>query len=233
MTPLPRWVLLALLLAVVAAHPVDHACVRLCRARNTSPESTGVCEHQLKLVLQSSGGRLPIRRLLRLCFTPYHGAGSSESPFFDDTEVCRVFRQSLIRRHGCTCEDIDDVKTGDLEEDRWRVQKFERDWSKKAEEFGMLRKDEEDRPMVPADDRGQQGPEMKALFEAIAKIGEAGEDPSSRAESKDEVIEISDPGSRVDEHNDVDDATIDWDLWCMAQCDSGQGANACNCDIVP
>ncbi|KAI4500501.1 hypothetical protein M0802_004463 [Mischocyttarus mexicanus] len=26
---------------------------------------------------------------------------------------------------------------------------------------------------------------------------------------------------------------IDWDLWCMAQCDIGHGGSACECDIIP
>lgn len=71
------------------------------------------------------------------------------------------------------------------------------------------------------------------IIEVIEKIGEADEDASSRAKSKDEVVGISGPESHVDQQNDAEDASIVWDLWCMAQCDSGQGASVCDCDSIP
>ncbi|KAG7188767.1 hypothetical protein KM043_008385 [Ampulex compressa] len=33
--------------------------------------------------------------------------------------------------------------------------------------------------------------------------------------------------------NSSEEGHIDWEMWCMAQCDNGQGGSACNCDIIP
>ncbi|XP_015177008.1 PREDICTED: protein DDB_G0268328, partial [Polistes dominula] len=34
-------------------------------------------------------------------------------------------------------------------------------------------------------------------------------------------------------NNPTDSDEIDWDMWCMAQCDIGHGGSACECDIIP
>ncbi|KOX72528.1 hypothetical protein WN51_03060 [Melipona quadrifasciata] len=237
MTPLRRWVLLALLLAAVAAHPFEHACVHLCRARDTSPEKiTGVCQHQQKLVLQSSGGRFPIHRLFSLCLTPCHG--SSDRLVFDDSHACRTFRETLVQYHGCSCNDyVDHEGTWNDEEDPRGGKEFEEDRSREVGESKMLKK--ADGEQVPADVRGQ-GLKIKDLpateLEAVegmsdeADVEDAGTDDADKGASKEESEDVAATG---DEANSTDETSVDWDRWCMTQCDHGNGGSACHCDLIP
>ncbi|CAD1477545.1 unnamed protein product [Heterotrigona itama] len=230
MTPLRRWVLLALLLAAVAAHPLEHACVHLCRARDTSLEKiTGVCQHQQKLVLQSSGGRFPIHRLFSLCLTPCHG--SSDLLVFDDSHACRTFRKTLIRYHGCSCNDVDHEGTRNGEEDPWRGKEFEEDGESK-----MLKKADEEQAVVPADVVRGQGLKIKDL--PATKL-EMGEDTLDKADVEDADTddagkeESEDVAATGNEANSTDETSVDWDRWCMTQCDHGNGGSACHCDLIP
>ena len=242
MTPLRRWVLLALLLAAVAAHPLEHACVHLCRARDTSPEKiTGVCQQQQqqqqqKLVLQSSSGRFPIHRLFSLCLTPCHG--SSDLLVFDDSHACRTFRETLIRYHGCSCNDVDHEGTRNGEEDPWGGKEFEEDQSEKVGESKMLKKADEEQAVVPADVRGQ-GLKIKDL--PATKL-EMGEDMLDKADVEDDADTDDADNASMEESEDVaassneansTDETVDWDRWCMTQCDHGTGGSACHCDLIP
>ncbi|KAF3419995.1 hypothetical protein E2986_04285 [Frieseomelitta varia] len=236
MTPLRRWVLLALLLAAVAAHPLEHACVHLCRARDTSPEKiTGVCQHQQKLVLQSSGGRFPIHRLFSLCLTPCHG--SSDLLVFEDSHACRTFRETLIQYHGCSCNDVNREVARNDEEDPWRGKQLEEDQSRKAGESKILKKADDEQ--VPADVQGQ-GLKMKDLPATKLEVGEdmldkadvedAGTDDADKGASKEESEDVAATGN---EANTTDETSVDWDRWCMAQCDNGNGGSACHCDLIP
>ncbi|CAL7950440.1 unnamed protein product [Xylocopa violacea] len=225
MTPPPRWVLLAFLLAVAAAHPVEHACVRLCRARDTSPEFTGGCQHQQRRVLQSSGGRFPIQHLFRLCLTPCHGAATLDSPMYDGTEACRTFREALIERQGCSCDDPSDEGNGTLDEPRRRVEDIEEDqW-----ERNTLRKLEEELALAPvgvlhrSESRSKDHPgyTMKIVQVKGEKLMQLDHEDVGGSST---VSPVGDPWPTT---------SVDWESWCLIQCNNGRGGNACNCDILP
>ncbi|XP_060824026.1 uncharacterized protein LOC132911431 [Bombus pascuorum] len=242
MTPLLRWVLLALLLAMVVAHPVEHACVYLCRTRNTSPEITGGCEHQQKLVLQSSGGRFLIHRLFRLCLTPCHG--SSDLLVFDNTRNCRTFRETLIRCYGCSCDDVNYGETGNNQEDPSTVNKFEEDQLKETDVTRMLEKAGEQHIVrgqsLKTKDVGRYITEIKAEKDIIqADLKDTGN--LNKADSEETPKDAANgnlekPGSEDDasrKKDSTDETSVDWDRWCMNQCDNGKGGSACKCDIIP
>ncbi|XP_076750525.1 uncharacterized protein LOC143423214 [Xylocopa sonorina] len=226
MTPPPRWVLLAFLLAVAVAHPVEDACVRLCRARDTSPEFTGGCHHQQKRVLQSSGGRFPIQHLFRLCLTPCHGAATLDSPMFDGTELCRTFRDTLIERQRCSCDDLPDDGVRSLEQPRSRVKDIEEDQLKR----NMLGEPEKELAVAPADLPHQSESKNEYHPEHIMKIVRVKESKKTIQSVLEEVpnlttgLPINDPWPTT---------SIDWVSWCLIQCNNGTGGNACNCDILP
>ncbi|XP_017888578.1 uncharacterized protein LOC108630032 [Ceratina calcarata] len=221
MTPLPWWVLLVSLLVIaVAAHPFEHACVRLCRARDTSPEFAGVCEHQQRPVLQSGGGRFPIQRLFRLCLTPCHGS-DLDSQSFDTTETCLAFRYSLIQRLGCSCDSLN--YDGNLGEDRWEVEK---DQMKEADRWKMLRERADEKQAVAyADLQRQQQLSVESLYKIIAE--------TMAADTEDAVIGNLKTGSPIVESENMDETSVDWEMWCRTQCENGQGGSACHCDIIP
>lgn len=232
MTPLPRWVLLAMLLALVAAHPTDHACVRLCHALNPNPGITGVCEHQQKLVLQSSGGRFPIQGLLRLCLTPCHGVGTTNTLLFDDSRICRVLRRSLIRRQGCSCGGLNNENSEKLEEEEEerRVGELEKNQLKGTDGTDMLKKDDEEEAVASADVQVRQ---LGQKNENTMDINEIEEERLERAEFQHAAVVNSNTGSPTAWADLTEETTIDWDLWCMNQCDHGKGGSACHCDIIP
>ena len=252
MTPLARWVLLALLLAGAGARTDEHACVRLCRAQNRGLEMTGVCDHQQKLVPQSSGGRYPTHRLFRLCLAPCAGAGypSTEPLVFDSSHTCRSFRESLIRRRACLCPDPRDDETRNLErEDSPRLEGSSKDPeqhepkdSGAAEGLlsssGNIVGDKAVR-IIKKSINGleeQQGSKIKDLFEAEMKslVAEANKVDGEEMEAlEDRVIEKLNSDDLIARADTSEEPAVDWDQWCMAQCDNGRGGSACNCDIIP
>ncbi|XP_076284745.1 uncharacterized protein LOC143211169 [Lasioglossum baleicum] len=228
MTPLPRWVLLASLLAGVGAHPVEHACVRLCVAQKMITGVASGCHDYRRFVLQSSGGRLPSQQqLLSLCLIPCGEPGSPNSLQYDSSVICRVFRQSLIRDHGCHC----DWKTDrDLEDNRnfyeTLLQDVDHHSLRRSFSLNVLVKGDQ----VPADllnDWKSTPLEDKMNFAGDNEVDRLG------------IRERLDPKGTFNlnpdspDESDSTDSPVDWDLWCMAQCDNGHGGSACNCDLIP
>lgn len=230
MTPLPRWVYLAFLLVVVTSDPVDHACVQLCRTRNTSPEMTGGCEYQQKLVLQFSGGRFPIQRLFRLCLTPCQGSSSTNSFSFDVSQACTTFRNTLIKRHGCSCDSLHDVRTKNYEEDDLEVEKYEKNQLNRPKGSDLPKKFEKERTVSSLDDLSRLT-KMKEIVKDTMEIVKTGENTLDDVTGVEDTVDKSNTGSPME--GSSGESSIDWDLWCMAQCDNGKGGSACNCDIIP
>lgn len=235
MTPLPRWVLLSLLLATVAAHPVHHACVHLCHARNTtSPEITGVCDHHRDhLVLQSGAARSP--NLFVLCLTPCHGAASPDTLRYDDTPVCRAFRESLVKRHRCPCRHVDrDERARKLDGEEVEEEEEEKENRRRwAEELERYRLNEID------------GSVSKKIDErwSVALLPSVGDQRGIEENVSGRSVQVEIDTSSMEKNatadnlspNDspVDEDSMDWDLWCISQCDNGKGGSACHCDIIP
>ncbi|XP_031371016.1 uncharacterized protein LOC116186800 isoform X2 [Apis dorsata] len=229
MTPLPRWVLLSLLLATVAAHPVHHACVHLCHARNTtSPEITGVCDHHRDhLVLQSGAARSP--NLFVLCLTPCHGAASPDTLRYDDTPVCREFRESLVKRHGCSCRHVDRDERARNFDEKEVEEKEKEDRRRWAEELEKYRLNEID------------GIDERWSVAVLLSVGDQrGIEESLSGRSVEMEIDTSSMEKNATAGNlspndgsPMDEDSMDWDLWCVSQCDNGKGGSACHCDIIP
>lgn len=51
------------------------------------------------------------------------------------------------------------------------------------------------------------------------------------AEPKDQ--DPLDNGNKEATTTSSEEVTIDWEQWCMSQCNSGHGGNACRCDLIP
>ncbi|XP_076633540.1 uncharacterized protein LOC143347845 [Colletes latitarsis] len=218
MTPMLRWVLLALLLAGAKARPLEDACVRLCLARDRSLEVTGVCDHQQRLVLQSTGGRYPTQRLLGLCLIPCNGPGN-DPLLFDDSQICRVFRESMIRRRGCSCHGTWTLETDDAP--RLDVS-FQDSYSRDSVDERSSMSEAAALVDVAKDRRSKH--KMQSLgIEDVLLNNEEWES------SVDVGISNLNAPAKVDSTEDP----VDWDLWCMAQCDNGHGGTACNCDLIP
>ena len=207
-------------------------------ARNTtSPEITGVCDHHRDhLVLQSGAARSPY--LFVLCLTPCHGAASPDTLRYDDTPVCRAFRESLVERHVCSCRHVDRDERArklDGEQEEEKEEEEEEDRGRRAEELERYRLNEIDGtasrkiderwsvPLLPSSVGDQRGISEENLS---GRSEEMGIDTSS-AEKNATADNLSPNDSPMDEDS------MDWDLWCISQCDNGKGGSACHCDIIP
>ncbi|XP_076647977.1 uncharacterized protein LOC143356297 [Halictus rubicundus] len=228
MTPLPRWVLLASLLAGVGAHPIEHACVRLCVAQKMITGAARGCHDYRRFVLQSSGGRLPSQQqLFSLCLIPCGEPGSPNSPQYDSSVTCRVFRRSLIRDHGCHC----DWKTGRvLEDDRIidaiLLQDVDHHSLRRSFSPNVLEKGGQ----VPVDPLNDW--KSTPLEDKMKLADDYEEDRLGIRERLDPKGTFNLSPESPDASESVD-SPVDWDLWCMAQCDNGHGGSACNCDLIP
>nr|XP_033334347.1 uncharacterized protein LOC117225134 [Megalopta genalis] len=232
MTPLPRWVLLASLLASVGAHPGEHACVRLCLAAKRMSGTARGCHDHRRLVLQSSGGRLPShQQLFSLCLNPCGEPGSPNSRQFDSSVTCRVYRQSLIRDHGCHC----DWKTGDgrhLEADLENLlQDVDHHPLRRSSILDPLKKGVDDRVLVPADPADR----WKSIVPFENKMQLVEDNAVDRLGIRERLGTggTFDSSPEKQDAADTAESPVDWDLWCMAQCDNGRGGSACNCDLIP
>ncbi|XP_053982535.1 uncharacterized protein LOC128878399 [Hylaeus volcanicus] len=220
MTPLPRWVLLALLLAGAEARPGDYACVRLCHAQDRGLDVTGVCDHQQRLVLQFSGGRYPTQRLLRLCLIPCSGLGSRNDTVFDGSQICRVIRESLIYRQGCSCKPPANGRSWGL--------RANPPWSKKLNPvnglLSMLTKIARVLAAVSVDHANEPG--TTDLRDDKMKF-------SDRLDNETDFVdaEIANPTTDAPFGADWTEDFTDWEMWCMAQCDNGRCGNSCNLNL--
>lgn len=216
-----------MLLATVAAHPVRHACVRLCHARNTA-EITGVCGHHRDL--QSGAGRPP--NLFALCLTPCHGA--PDTIRYDGSPVCRAFRESLVKRHGCSCRRVDrDERAGDLHE---QMEEEEEEVEEDEKQKRLKQIDGATSKHRTIDDR---------RFWSVASVGDRRgiEEEKEEEELSERSVEMEmDEAWSVEKNatagnlspdSPMDEDSMDWDLWCVSQCDNGKGGSACHCDIIP
>lgn len=240
MTPLPRWVFLALLLAGASAALEDDACVLLCRAQNRGLEIAGACDHQQRQALQSGGGRFPLQRLLELCLTPCSGSsGSPNDRLFDGSEICRFFRQTLICRRACSCELVEDDWTRTFGQDA-EVERFLEDLEYnelKLQYLYSLRMPGTwtiGEPAVASDDVGKEQGLSREFSEDEMKLAESDEvEPEEEAEEEGEEASVVAEIGNAPVQDSTEESTVDWDTWCITQCDSGQGGAACNCDIIP
>ncbi|XP_078053358.1 uncharacterized protein LOC144478881 [Augochlora pura] len=232
MTPLPRWVLLALLLAGVGAHPGEHACVRLCLAAKRISGTARGCHEHRRLVLQSSGGRLPShQQLFSLCLNPCGEPGSPNSRQFDSSVICRDYRQSLIRDYDCHC-DRKTKNRRDLEADAENLlQDVDRHSQRRSSILDLLAKGVDDRVLVPADpvDYWRSIVPSKDKMQLAKENGEDHLGIRARLDPK-ETFNLSQENPDA---ADSAESPVDWDLWCIAQCDNGRGGSACNCDLIP
>ncbi|XP_031827696.1 uncharacterized protein LOC116424866 [Nomia melanderi] len=215
MTPLPRWVLLASVLAVVGAQPGDNACVHACRARERSPEITGViCDHRRSAVLQSAGGRSPIQRLSSICLTP-----CAPTSHYDGSEACRDFRELLIRSRACLCDDRKDDNSRSIRTEHSK--NFDRVDHRELRSFksAMLKK------LAIADHYLVLEPLENDSYRFRVEMR-----PDERRFEDTRLSDLNLEGPTLTESTESD---VDWDMWCMAQCDNGRGGSACNCDLIP
>ncbi|XP_071867375.1 uncharacterized protein [Bombus fervidus] len=242
MTALLRWVLLALLLAMVVAHPVQHACVYFCRAQNINPErATGGCGDQQEIIRQLSEGQFPIHRLFRICLIPCNG---TDSVTFDNSHTCRTFREVLIRCYGCSCNNVNYDEVRNEEEDLLMIKTLEENQMKGADMMRMLEKTAEQHI------HQSQGLNSRYIRRHITEIkvekdiiqadlkdtGNLNKADSEETSKDAATGNLEKPGCKDDascKEDSTDETSVDWERWCMKQCDNGKGGSACNCDIIP
>lgn len=229
MTPLPRWVFLALLASSVvgfAAHRKDDACVPICRAQKRSPEKIGGgCDHR-RNVLQSDGDHSAVRRLFRSCLIPCDAPGvGTDRLFFQDTADCRSFREKLIVLRSCACDSSEDARPSGIPY-TWEY------WADR-----LFR----DHAGVGSGERDPWTMKRRGLSEEGSLSGErmAMEDlkeldyPDSLEMEATPIANMDSESGTTSDPNLSEEYPVDWEMWCMAQCDNGQGGSACNCDIIP
>lgn len=72
------------------------------------------------------------------------------------------------------------------------------------------------------DRRGiEEEKEEEELFERSVEMDEAWS------------VEKNATGGNLSHDSPMDEDSMDWDLWCVSQCDNGKGGSACHCDIIP
>lgn len=231
MTPLPRWVFLALLAAssVVgfAAHQKDDACVPICRAQKRSPEKIGGGCNYRRIVLQSDGDHSAVQRLFRACLIPCETPGPGKDRLlFEETADCRSFREKLISVRSCSCGSFEDEETGGGED-------FWEDWAEKLFRAHGRGKPARDDPRTMKGPRAQGDPRPPSGGRRVADDPSGLDYPDSlEMEATPMANAELQPGTTPDP-NASEEYPVDWEMWCMAQCDNGQGGSACNCDIIP
>ena len=74
---------------------------------------------------------------------------------------------------------------------------------------------------------------IQADFKDTDNLNKADSEETSKDAATDNLEK---PGSKDDAprmEDSTDETSVDWDRWCMNQCDNGKGGSACNCDIIP
>lgn len=220
MTPLVWWVLLAMLFGHARIVPArtyifDNACVVFCRAENLSVNEDEV--HVIsQLVEEGRRGREVDDLLNKLCLE------SVESRHF-----CHNIFKYLRDRQRCDCRTISPpLSLNDREKesiDRLRIlnklsDKFQR--SQQASQQQQQQKQE-----------GQRQEEQHLMM-AKMTMTVNGRDISKDENFVPRILDVNNQQASSAPNPSGSDE-IDWDMWCMAQCNIGHGGSACNCDIIP
>ncbi|KAK2585620.1 hypothetical protein KPH14_010245 [Odynerus spinipes] len=218
MTPLARWVLLATLFGHAMSVPartqaLENACVALCRAENAAANEDKVHVIPRRQFIEGRRGR-EADRLLGLCLErPQHST------------ICKIIVKSLREHRGCDCELIE--RSGiprrnyissslldDLVEDYSKISEAVQS-QLQGNRANVLRSGSI-RKLVEAESKRQLIVEREAFkYATSGSIMDTNEQHDSSASNSDDSEEV------------------DWELWCMAQCDIGHGGSVCKCDIIP
>ncbi|XP_014473581.1 PREDICTED: uncharacterized protein LOC106743869 [Dinoponera quadriceps] len=236
MTPPLRWVFLLALVGCAASIPlVDDACVLLCHPRaRSSPE--GVCE----LRGAQSGSVLDLARIivshcLKLCDRQLQSSVR---------DSCFALRSFFGAYRGCRCRSTPVMPTnvkirslvnelaedvafssplGELVISALHAALLREDAD--AEGYDLIVDDRESGGRL-AHDAENEKPRRHVLEQppvdngyGHGRVRPQGGDRTDNTAASDSL--------------DEDDDNVDWELWCMEQCNSGQGGDACRCDIVP
>ncbi|KAL2713351.1 hypothetical protein V1478_017049 [Vespula squamosa] len=221
MTPLAWWVLLATLFGHARIVPArtyifDNACVVFCRAENLSVNEDEV--HVIsQLVEEGRRGREVDDLLNKLCLA------SVKSRHF-----CRNIFKYLGDRQRCDCRTISpSLSLNNREEesiDRSRI------LTKLSDKFQRSRQQQQQQQQQRKQKQEGQRQEERHLMMTKMTMTMNGRDIS-----KDEIFvpPIVNNQQASSAPNPSASDKIDWDMWCMAQCNIGHGGSACDCDIIP
>lgn len=235
MTPPLRWVFLLVLVGCAASIPLplaNDACVLLCHPRARS-SLEGVCElrgAQSGSVLDLA--RIIVSRCLKLCD---HQQPSSARV------SCFALRSFLGARRGCHCpsthvmrtdasipslvdelaEDVVSFSFGGVVISALYAPLLREDVD--AEGYGLIVDDYEFGSRLAHDAENEKPKKRHDV-----------EQPSTGINGHGTILlqgEQTDGNAGSDSFEGDDD--VDWEQWCMHQCNIGLGGDACNCDIIP
>ncbi|KAI4482340.1 hypothetical protein M0804_008891 [Polistes exclamans] len=159
---------------------------------------------------------------------------------------CREFFINLRNRQGCNCRLIsssirtklikdgtninpkDSNKLSDLS--LKREQQLQQQQEKQEQFRRVLVKEEEEEEEIREENKRFLLATMKTMMRNPKELSTIKDyhyylPIKMETNNQDLVSSAPDNPSNSDE--------IDWDLWCMAQCDIGHGGSACECDIIP
>lgn len=220
MTPLARWVLLTTLLGHATSVPartlpLEDACVALCLAENAAANEDKVHVIPRRQFAEGRRGR-GADRLFGHCFErPSHST------------ICTILFEALREYRGCDCELTKNLELPDrLYLSSSLLKDLSNDYTKisKLLESRLLSNEEE---MVRRNLRKGEGSSRRRrngplTFDLSSSIMET----DGQQRPNDALVSGTSDASS-------DSEPVDWDLWCMAQCDNGHGGSACECDIIP
>ncbi|XP_032682451.1 uncharacterized protein LOC116849423 [Odontomachus brunneus] len=234
MTPPLRWVFLFVLVGCATSIPlpfVNDACVLLCHPRaRSSPE--GVCElrgAQSGSVLDLA--RIIVSRCLKLCD---HQQPSSARV------SCFALRSFLGTRRGCHCPSTHVMRTNaripslvdELAEDVVSLSFGEIVIS--ALHAALLREDVDAEGHDLIVDDYESGSRLAHDAEnEKSKQHDVEQPPTGNNGHGTILLQGEQTDSNAGSDSFVGDDDVDWEKWCMHQCNIGLGGNACNCDIIP
>ncbi|XP_043488930.1 uncharacterized protein LOC122515596 [Polistes fuscatus] len=156
---------------------------------------------------------------------------------------CREFFINLRNRQGCNCRLISSsIRTNLIEggninpKDSNKLsnlsQKREQQQQGKQQQFRqvVVVEEEEEEAEIREEDKRFLLATMKTMMRNPKELSTIKDHhyylPIKMETNNQELV-----SSAPDNPSNSDE--IDWDLWCMAQCDIGHGGSACECDIIP
>lgn len=236
MTPSLRWVFLLALVGCAASIPsrfVDDACVLLCHPRTrSSPE--GVCE--LRGVQSGSvldQARIIVSRCLKLCDRQLTSSVRAS---------CFALTSFLAAHRECRCSSTDAMRTNvnipSLVDELAEEVVSSSPLGKiviSALHTALLHKDVE-----PADgydliaDHHESGSLAHGTETKNTKQHDVEQPPINvNSNYTARLMEDDQSDTTAASGNSDEDDNVDWEMWCMEQCNNGHGGDACRCDIIP
>ncbi|XP_046828576.1 uncharacterized protein LOC124428499 [Vespa crabro] len=225
MTPLAWWVLLTMLFGHARIVPArtyifNNACVVLCRAENLSVNEDEV-HVTSQLVEEGRRGREVDDLLNRLCLVSV-----------ERRHYCRNLFQYLRDRERCDCRKIyPSLSLNNRKEESIDRLRISTKLSDKFQQSQQQQQQQKQRQQIQKQEGQRQ--EVQRLMMTKMRMMMNGRDIMKDENFVPRTMDVNNNQQASSAPNSSTSDEIDWDMWCMAQCNIGHGGSACNCDIIP